>query len=227
MGRPSVGYYTKAGKRVYSVTEILGKFKNPEPLIGWAFKKGYESGQAAAQGLPAPRSAYAEKEEAAQAGSITHDMFECHILGTPYEYDGKKPLPSVMNKAKNGFAMAKRWLAGSAIKVVSTEESLVSEEHGFGGTYDALGVDPGETYRLLDWKTSNHIYADYLIQLAAYGILVKECKGIDVGGYDILRFSKEHADFEHKYFTDLEDGKLAFLAMLKALPHVNLLEARV
>lgn len=227
MGRPSVGYYTKSGERVPSVTEVLGKFKNADPLVGWAFKKGYASGQAAAKGLPAPRSAYAEKEEAAQAGTIAHDMLEAHILQKTYEYDGKRPSTEVMARAVNGFTVGKEWLLDSALTVVNTEVTLVSEKYKFGGTRDALFKDVRDRYRIGDWKTSNAIYADYLIQVAAYGLLIEECEGITIEGYDILRFSKEHADFEHKHFKSLEDGKRAFLYMLKCLPLVNRLEERV
>ena len=227
MGRPSVGYYTAAGERVPSVTEVLGKFKNPEPLIGWAFKKGYASGMAAAKGLPAPRSAYAEKEEAAQAGTIAHDMLECHILGKEYEYDGKRPPPGVMERAVNGFVQGKAWLRDSALEVVDTEKTLVSEKYKFGGTRDALLKDKHGQLRIGDWKTSAKIYADYLVQVAAYGILAEECEGIKISGYDILRFSKEESDFEHKYFQDLNDAKNAFVLMVRCLPFINRLEDRV
>jgi hypothetical protein len=231
MGRPAAGYYTKAGERVPSVTEIMGKFKNADPLIGWAFKRGYASGQAAAKGLPAPRSAYAEKEEAAQAGQIAHDMLECHILGKPYEYDGKKPSAEVMERAKVGYMNGVRWLNGTRYTVLNTEVSLVSEKYRFGGTRDAMfGVERDDgpvAYRLGDWKTSNAIYADYLIQVAAYDILAEECEGISVSGYDILRFSKEHADFQHYSFTDLRDAKNAFVLMCRLYPLICKLEDRV
>lgn len=228
MGRPSSGYYTKAGERVPSVTEILGKFKNASPLISWAFKKGYESGTAASKGLPAPRSAYAEQEEAAKAGQIAHDLLECHILGKPYEYDGKKPLAIVQKRAENAFEIGKKWLAGSCITIVDTETPLVSEKHKFGGTRDASGSTPDGRRRLLDWKTSGRVYADYLIQLGAYDLLAEECEGITFdGGYDILRFDKEFGDFQHHHFSDLSDAKEAFLLMVKLYPLVVKLEDRV
>lgn len=228
MGRPTVGYYTKAGKRVPSVTEVLGKFKNAAPLVGWAFKKGFESGTAASKGLPAPRSAYAEAEEAAKSGQIAHDLIECHILGKPYEYDGKKPLPQVKLRGENAFENAKKWLTGSCITIIDTETSLVSDKYGFGGTRDARGKTPDERNRLLDWKSSNAVYADYLIQLAAYDLLAEECEGITFdGGYDILRFDKEYGDFAHHHFHDLTDAKKAFLLMVELYPLVVKLEDRV
>ena len=228
MGRPSSGYYTKAGERVPSVTEVLSKFKNPGGLLTWAWKNGHAAGYASAKGQPAPRTANEERDQAAQAGQIAHDLLETYILGKTYEYDGKKPAAIVVQRANKGFENGKRWLAGSCIKVVDTETSLVSETLKFGGTRDAHGVTPDGAHRLLDWKTSTRIYADYLIQLGAYALLAEECEGLKFdGGYDILRFDKEYADFQHYHFYDLEDAKEAFLLMVKLYPLVVKLEDRV
>ncbi len=229
MGRPVSGYYLKSGERVPSVTEILGKFKNADPLVGWAFKLGKEAGIASAQGRPSPRSAHEVKTQAGQAGNIAHDMIECFIKTETYTYDGPKLAEGVMDRAKQGFANGVRWLTTSQYKVVNCETSLVSEKYQFGGTRDVLFQMPGflPVYRLGDWKTSNSIYADYLIQVAAYDILAEECEGISVSGYDILRFSKEYADFEHKSFNDLSDAKAAFLLMVQLYPLVTRLEDRV
>lgn len=213
--------------RVPSVTEVLGKFKNPDPLVGWAFKLGKESGIAQAQGRPAPRSAHEVKTQAGQAGQIAHDKIECYLKGEQYVYDGPKLPAGVMQRAECGFNNGLQWLVNSRYTVVDTEKTLVSERHGFGGTRDVLFRDSSNLYRMGDWKTSGGIYADYLIQVAAYDLLAEECEGISVSGYDILRFSKEYADFEHKAFMDLSDAKEAFLLMLQALPLVQRLEERV
>jgi hypothetical protein len=226
MGRPSEGYYV-AGVRVPSVTDIIGKFKNPAPLVGWAFKRGYESGQNAARGLPAPRSAYAEAEQAATAGQIAHDMLECYIQKRPYVYEGKRLAPGVMDRATNGFNNGVRWLAQTQYVIEDTETSLISAKHMFGGTRDAGARTPRNTKRLIDWKTSNAVYADYLVQVAAYDILEEEQTGQPFEGYDILRFSKEHADFEHRSFEDLSEAKAAFLLMTQLYPLVTRLEERV
>ena len=79
-----------------------------------------------------------------------------------------------------------------------------------------------------DWKTSNHIYADYLIQVAAYDILIEENHPeIKIVGHDIFRFSKEFGDFEHRCYGDLSEAREAFLLMVKAYPLVMKLEERV
>jgi hypothetical protein len=227
MGRPVSGYYTKDGTRVPSVTEVLGKFKNADPLVGWAFKLGKESGIAMAQGRPAPRSAHEAKTQAGQAGQIAHDMIESHWKGETYVYEGPRLAAGIMQRAQQGYQNARRWLENTKYEILDTETTLVSERYGFGGTRDVKFKVPGGGRRLGDWKTSNSVYADYLIQVAAYDLLAEECEGETFEGYDICRFSKEYGDFEHKSFNDLGDAKAAFLLMVQLYPLVTRLEDRV
>jgi hypothetical protein len=205
----------------------MGKFKNPDPLVGWAFKLGKEAGIAMAQGRPAPRSAHEVRDQAAKAGQIAHDMIEAHWKGLSYVYEGPKLPQGVMERALRGYTNARRWLDSTKYEIVDTETTLVSEKYGFGGTRDVRFLLPTGKFRLGDWKTSNSVYADYLVQVAAYDLLSEECEGIQYEGYDICRFSKEYGDFEHKSYDDLADAKEAFLLMLKALPLMQRLEDRV
>jgi hypothetical protein len=58
----------------------------------------------------------------------------------------------------------------------------------------------------VDWKTSNAVYSDYLLQLAAYKHLW-EANHPDqplVGGFHLCRFSKDHGDFAHHYYAELD-----------------------
>lgn len=233
MARPSVGYYKKDGTRVPSVTDVLGRFKFPDPLVGWAFKLGKQAGIAQARGEPAPRSAFEEKNDAAQAGTIAHEMLEAYVKNELYAYDGKKPPSQVWERALRGFENGKMWFAASNLEVVDTEKSLVSEKYGFGGTRDvklrrrSFDLNPWPTVRLGDYKTSAAIYPDYLMQVAGYGLLTEECEGDEIEGYDIMRFSKPEADWEHRFYSDLTEAREAFLLLLKAYPLVLRLEDRV
>jgi hypothetical protein len=75
---------------------------------------------------------------------------------------------------------------------------------------DAIGRNAKGKIVLLDWKTSNAIYQDYLIQLAAYALLLEECSDYRPEGFHLLRISKESADFAHHFFGELEDAKTMF-----------------
>ncbi len=93
--------------------------------------------------------------------------------------------------------------------------------HRFGGTLDAILVQG--KLALGDWKTSNGIYADYLLQLSAYQILWEENfpdRPI-TGGFHLLRFSKATDDsdpvsFSHHYWSQLDVAKEQFLHLLAA-----------
>ena len=58
------------------------------------------------------------------------------------------------------------------------------------------------------------MYQDYLVQLAAYALLLEECKPEwTPTAFHLLRVAKESADFAHHFFGELEDAKRAFVLM--------------
>jgi hypothetical protein len=107
------------------------------------------------------------------------------------------------------------WQEASQFKITWTERQLVSEKHRFGGTPDAFGT-LNNLPVLIDWKSSNGIYADYLLQLAAYAELIRENDGIEVQGHYLCRFSKEDGDFSVHFFPDLNDALRMFLLLREA-----------
>jgi len=123
-----------------------------------------------------------------------------------YIIDKYECSPEVAKQALQGFENAKEWLQDTQIKILDQEFTMVSEKYQFGGTPDAFGADSKKRPVLLDWKTSKGVYTDMLIQLAAYGQLLEECRGIRVKGFHLCRFDKTHADFAHHYYSDLSDA---------------------
>lgn len=199
MPHPKGGYHLKDGSRVPGVTTIIGRFKDSGGLLYWAF----EQGQAAQRGEI--KNLYDKRDEAADAGTLAHAMVEAYIDGLPLP-----PLPDndIGKQAKQGFENYLHWAEDNRIKVIKQEIELISEVYLFGGCPDALGIDSREQLCILDWKTSNAVYQDYLIQIAAYRQLWEENnpdKPI-TGGYHLLRFSKEHADFAHHYWSELQEA---------------------
>ena len=53
------------------------------------------------------------------------------------------------------------------LETISAEDTIYSEEHGYMGTRDWLGILNGELC-MIDWKTSNSIHYAHHVQLAAY-----------------------------------------------------------
>lgn len=202
MARPAQGYKNSAGEKIPGVTTIIGRWKESGGLMQWAFKQG-QSGAA---------HLYEERDQAALAGNIAHDMIECDIL--------KRDIPTftcaaeLLTKATNAFNQFKEWQEQTRIEIVATERSFVSERYQFGGTIDAIGRDMKGRVVLLDWKTSNAVYQDYLVQLAAYALLLEECEPtLKPEAFHLLRVAKESADFAHHFFGELEDAKKAFVLM--------------
>ena len=201
MPHPKGGYKNKAGQKVPGVTTIIGRFKDSGGLLWWAF----EQGKAAERGEIS--SLYDKRDEAADAGTLAHLLVQIHINNDQYPDLSKYP-ENIVTQAKQGFDNYIRWADSNRIRIIRQEENLVSEQYLFGGCPDALGIDNQEQLCILDWKTSNSCYPDFLIQISSYGQLWMENnpdKPI-TGGFHLLRFSKEHADFTHHYWSELDEA---------------------
>ena len=195
------GYFTKDGKRVPSVTTILGKFKEAGGLMHWAWECG-------TKGLDYRQV----RDAAADAGTLAHAAVDDWINKRPVTFSGD----DVSKKAKVAFEAFLEWANQTQLVVTHTEMPLVSEKYRFGGTFDAILVKGKRS--MGDWKSSNAIYADMLAQVAAYAILWEENypnEPID-GGYHLLRFDKTFGDFHQHWWGELEAGKRYFLNLRAA-----------
>ena len=225
MAHPKGGYKNKAGQRVPGTTTIIGRFKDSGGLLWWAF----EQGKAAERGEI--NSLYDKRDEAASAGTLAHAYVEASIKGIPPEdhpdVTGDEP-EEVKAQALKAYGNFQKWFEQSSLEIVLTEPELVSEGHQFGGSPDAIGKDSDGNFVLIDWKTSNSVYQDYLIQLAAYQMLIDEClpEYPINGGFHLVRFSKEHGDFSHHFWDDLPEAREQFLLFRDAYENDKLLKKR-
>lgn len=206
MPTPKSGYFLKSGERVPGTTTIIGRFKDSGGLLYWAFEQGKLAQQGKIQKL------YDKADEAADIGTQAHLMIEQFINGEEVDKPEDK-------RAKQAFDNALKWIDQTKIKVISKwqEVGLVSEEYRFGGTPDAIGELDGKLI-LLDWKTSNGIYQDYLIQIAAYRHLWESNfpdRPID-GGMYLCRFSKDFPDFSTHYYSELDEAWEQFTLFRRA-----------
>lgn len=199
-GRPDE-YRTSNGERVPSVTTILGRFKDSAGLLRWANTEGLEG-----------RKLYADKA-AVEVGSLVHHMVEASLHGV----DPPSIPDDYSERVSSAFGAWQRWWRVNVFEILATEIPIVSEEWRFGGTIDLVLRDSDGRVCLGDIKTSNAVYGDYLLQLAAYGNLWNESAlenirplGRITGGFHLVRFSKEHGDLEHRHFPELEDAWTMF-----------------
>lgn len=202
-GRPDV-YKTKNGKRVPSVTTITGRFKDSGGLIGWAHKMGLEG-----------RDMREEKDDAATAGKVAHAWIDDTIHGRLLTvFRDVEPDGDIIAAARKALSTFLVWKEQVHLEIIDTERPLISEELRFGGTYDAVGLVSGEL-ALVDWKTSNAVYAEYVVQVAAYSKLYEENFGRPLGSCHLLRVGKQWGDFHYHYYplAILEQGWEAFRLM--------------
>lgn len=208
-------YKDAAGKRLPSVTTILSRFKESGGLLYWANQAGLDGKTLDEARMPA-----------ATAGTMAHDLVEAHIKGQDIpELQGD---PETTAKAYSAFETYKKWAEMNNLRIRHTEVSLVSEWHRYGGRLDAIGVSGNELI-LLDWKTSNAVYPDYILQLAGYKVLWEENYPDHplAGGFHLCRFAKEEGDFSHHYFPALDHEVETFLAMRELYDKVKRVEKRV
>ncbi|MFA5322707.1 MAG: PD-(D/E)XK nuclease family protein [Smithella sp.] len=202
MPTPHKGYFTKDGKKVPGTTTIIGRFKESGGLIQWAYNRGKE-------GL----ELYESRDKASELGTIVHDMVENFIRGT------LAPMPElneIDHKAVvSAYEAFQEWFDSNKFKVVAQEIQLVSEIHLYGGTPDAIAMDGKGRLCLLDWKTSNGVYQDYLFQLGAYRMLWNENNPDNqlTGGSHLCRFAKENGDFAHHFYPNIDEAERGFLLM--------------
>lgn len=195
-GRPS-GYRLADGAKIPSVTTVLGRFKDSGGLVYKAKENWHEAGR---RGLPFERDAYWGSPvnwgvDAKEAGSIAHGWIEDYLHG-----DDNTRVPNgadlaACELAVVGYQAFKDWARLVSLEVIETETPLVSEVHRFGGTLDCVARISG-TLAILDWKTSNKVYGEYISQVAAYRQLLRERDGEAAPDLAfLLRVGKTHADF--------------------------------
>ena len=229
MPTPSSGYRLPNGDRVPGTTTIIQRFKDSGALMHWAYKQGREHADLENRGKPAPKRLYEVTDKAADIGTTVHNIVEQHVnqIGKPDdERIGDRAIlaAAIMQygekwgdehaAVQSGFEAYLSWEKQTKLKIIDQEMQLICPRYRYGGTPDAI-IEIGNKLCLGDYKTSNSVYADFLIQLAAYKNLVENGIRMDThepmgmkldGGFHLLKFSKKHGDFAHHYYPNLDEA---------------------
>lgn len=215
------GYFLKDGTKVPSVTTVLGRFRESGGLLRWAYQTGCEHGRLRTEGKPCPRDLYDVSGRAADIGTAVHAMAEARVKGQDAhaELERVAPLrdPEFYAKALQAFGAFEAWMRMTRVEIIYTEVPVVSEKYRFGGTLDFIGRIDGKLM-MGDFKTSNAVYGDHLAQIAAYREAWNEThpdEQLEPGG-NILQFGKDHGDFAHHFYPDLESGWQMFMHLRAA-----------
>jgi hypothetical protein len=201
MPTPKEGYRLPDGTPVPGTTTIIGRFKDSGPLLYWAFNRG-KSG-----------ATRLYDDTATDIGTQVHAMVEADLHGAELPGFPSTWTDEMRTAATNAFENYKREIKRSRAFFMPLETPLVSGEHRYGGTPDALVEFEGEL-DIADWKSSNGVYLDHVIQLAAYRNLWNETHPKHPArGARLYRFAKESGAFAEHYYGP-ETLTLAFRQFL-------------
>jgi hypothetical protein len=178
----------------------------------------------------------ADKEEldaAAEIGHIAHDWIEQYIKALLNDADDRRlellaKLP-LDDRAANACIAAGEWMSDHNVRWIATERRAFSLSHGYAGTMDGLArVDScnkptccphafKDRLTLVDWKTSNYLYLEYLLQTAAYQHAHQEETSDHIEDRWIIRLGKDDAEFDPWHMEGDELFAQDFRAFLNAL----------
>jgi hypothetical protein len=207
---PTIPYYNSKGERLPGVTTVKGNIGwSTDALVWWAWKEGFAQCQRGDHLKPKDTV-----EKAADIGTIAHYMIECDIKGlTP---DLSSYSKESVDKAETAYLNFLQWKQNMNFKPIVVEPHFISEVYQFGGTPDLVAEINGKP-SLFDWKSGSGLYADTLIQLAAYRVLWEE-NNPDIllaGGFHLVRIDRDTASFTYKYWHDLSEAWETFLLCLE------------
>jgi ATP-dependent exoDNAse (exonuclease V) beta subunit len=117
------------------------------------------------------------------------------------------------DEIKNAYLAFRQWEKEHKVKFIATEQLVYSKKYNFVGTLDCIAEVDGE-YCLIDFKSSNGIYWDMILQVSGYGIAHEEETKKKFDRAWIVRFGKDDAEFTAKDFNISQKLNKGFLSCL-------------
>ena len=206
--------YLFNGDVVPSVTEVVKIIDKSNILINWAVKITIEKLLASVsfpiteeelteKALEAKKAHRERLEDAGAVGTRAHNWIEGFIKGD-LDVGDIPDDPRVINCCDSSV----KWMNAHDVKWVCTERKIYSREHKYAGTLDGIAYVsscqdkkccPDEfknRLSLIDWKTSNALYPEYVLQVSAYGKAYEEETKTSLEDRWIIRLGKTEGDFE-------------------------------
>lgn len=150
-------------------------------------------------------------------------------------------------RAKNACTAALDWMAKHNVRWQATERKIYSRMYKYAGTMDGLCVCDScedtkccpipftDRHTVADWKTSNYLYLEYLLQTAAYQhayieeMSIADPHGPLVTDRWVIRLGKDNGEFEawHCGWEDFVEDFEGFKEALKLTRRVRKIEGRI
>ena len=192
------------------------------------------------------KTAHKEKlEDAGEVGKYAHAWIEEYIKAKLDEDHIKyeqltKDFPTD-DRAQNACIATLDWIHRHNVRFIATERKVYSRKFQYAGTMDGLAkVDScnnplccptafKDHLAIVDWKTSNYLFPEFIMQTASYEAAYEEEIGTDVQDRFIVRLGKDDAKFEVWHLTDetFKQDFETFLAALLLKREFAALEARL
>lgn len=179
------------------------------------------------------KSAHKDKlEDAGHVGHVAHAWIEQYIKAVLAKNESRieellAKLPDE-ERAKSSCIAALDWMFNHNVRWLGTECKIYSRNHCYAGTMDGrcladscdnpecCPVPFKDSLTIADWKTSNYLYIEYVLQTAAYKHAYEEETGEDIQDIWVIRLGKDDAEFEAWHIeSELQElGWFAFFAAL-------------
>ena len=199
---PTQDYRNAKGERVPGNTTVIGSNLgwSKQGLMYWAWQQGKDG-----------KDFRQTRDDAADAGTLCHAMIEDDIKGTREAPKLGKLSDEIIAKAETGFLNYLEWKQGIRLELITMEVPLLSEKYQYGTTVDII-AKANNRVCIVECKTSNSVYEDYLIQLSAQKAAWNENHADSkIEGMHLLKVNKETAAFTHHFWGELPGCFEAFL----------------
>jgi len=199
--RDSDHSYTLAGKKLPSVTTILGNLSKPA-LPWWAAKVGAQAVESRVLDLdlavisdwkPSDVEAFATelfdlaqrahidiRNKAGKKGTAVHAAIDA------YHTDFFTAAPPAEPDEQAAWTAFLEWWNTSGLTAVDTERKIVDSEGRYAGRLDLLAADNAGNMYVCDIKTSNRVYTEAIMQNAAYAHAIESEGDYTIRGTKVL-----------------------------------------
>lgn len=171
------------------------------------------------------------------ASKPSGDTYEFMVLALQWQLANK---PGDV-RAWNACNAALDWMSRHNVRWICTERKIYSRAYKYAGTMDGLCICDScynplccpeefiDRLSVADWKTSNHLYMEYVLQTAGYENAYEEENHVDIEDRWIIRLGKEDGEFEpwHLEKHNFSDDFGGFLDALDLTRRVRLIEGRI
>ena len=210
---PTIQYRNSKGERRPGYSTIANNIGwKTQALMAWAARETAEG-----------RDYKESRQGAADAGTLAHYLIECHIKDKEPVIEPE--LEPFRDLAETCYLNFLEWEQAVRFKAYKTEVHLFSEKYQVGGTPDCIAW-VNKKLALFDWKSSNGLYPDMLIQCQFYKTAWEEVNPDEPlnGGIHLLRIDKENAAYHFHHWDNIPVCLEAFEAALTLHRNKKLIE---